>query len=390
MEDFLGYPPPESPPTIVGSTKIKKVTIILCVSITLSLLLLFLLVVVFLYCRCRKVTRNTQHESKPPRNGNLFSIWNYDGNIAYEDIINATEDFDFRYCIGTGGYGSVYKANLPSGKVVALKKLHRLEVKDPAFDKSFKNEAKVLSQIRHRNIVKLYRFCLHKRYMFLVYQYMERGSLFIVLSNDVEAKELNWKKRVNIIKEVTHALSYLHHDCIPTIVHRDMTTNNILLNLELQAFVADFGIARILSPDSSNLTTLASTYGCIALELAYIMVVNEKCDVYSFGVVVLETTMGRHLRELISSLVSSSTQDMMLKDILDPRLSPHINQNIAQSVVLVVTLALACLRSNPKSRPTMKHVSQEFLARRSPLSKPFYAISTQQLMNQEIYVVDKN
>ena len=92
---------------------------------------------------------------------------------------------------------------------------------------------------------------------------MEKGSLFIVLSNDVEAKELNWKKWVNIIKEVAHALSYLHHNCIPTIVHRDLTTNNILLNLELQAFVANFGITRILSPNSSNLTTLAGTYGYI-------------------------------------------------------------------------------------------------------------------------------
>ena len=92
---------------------------------------------------------------------------------------------------------------------------------------------------------------------------MEKGSLFIVLSNDVEAKELNWKKWVNIIKEVAHALSYLHHNCIPTIVHHDMTTNNILLNLELQAFVANFGITRILSPNSSNLTTLAGTYGYI-------------------------------------------------------------------------------------------------------------------------------
>ncbi|KAL4652174.1 hypothetical protein ACB092_01G214200 [Castanea dentata] len=120
------------------------------------------------------------------------------------------------------------------------------------------------------------------------------------------------------------------------------------------------------------------------------MVVNEKCDLYSFGVVVLETIMGRHPAKLISSLASSSARDMMLKDVLDPRLSPNINQSIAQSVVLVVTLALACLCSDPKSRPTMKHVTQEFLARRSPLSKPFYAISMQQLMNQEIYLVDKN
>ena len=87
--------------------------------------------------------------------------------------------------------------------------------------------------------------------------------------------------------------------------------------------------------------------------------------------------MGRHSGELISSIASSYARDMMLKDVLDPRLSPHINQNIANSVVVDVTLALACLHSNPKSRPTMKHVSKEFLVRRLPLSKPFYAISMQ-------------
>ena len=120
------------------------------------------------------------------------------------------------------------------------------------------------------------------------------------------------------------------------------------------------------------------------------MVVNEKCDVYSFGVVVLETIMGRHPGELISSLASSFARHIMLKDVLDPRLSPHINQTIAQNVVSVVTLALACLRSNPKSRPTMKHVSQEILVRKPPLPKPFYEISMWELMNQEIYLVDKN
>ena len=178
--------------------------------------------------------------------------------------LKTSEDFDIRYCIGTGGYGSVYKAMLPSGKVIALKKLHRLESQEPAFDKSFRNEAKVLSKVRHRNIVKLYGYCLHKRCMFLVYEYMEKGSLFYAISNKVKAKELDWKKRVNIIKGIANALSYLHHDCIPTIIHRDLTTSNILLNSELEAFVADFGIARPLNPDSSNLTTLAGTYGYIA------------------------------------------------------------------------------------------------------------------------------
>ncbi|KAM4133395.1 hypothetical protein ACJW30_01G325000 [Castanea mollissima] len=368
------------------STWIKK--FLNLIKILAHVILGFLLLGVgIVFLSRRKVIRNNQNECKAMRNGNLFSIWNYDGNIAFEDIITATEDFDIRYCIGTGGYGSVYKATLPSGKVIALKKLHRLESQEPAFNKSFRNEAKVLSEVCHRNIVKLHGFCLHNRCMFLVYEYIERGSLFYAISNDVEAKELNWKKRVNIIKGIANALSYLHHDCIPTIVHQDLTTSNILLNSDFEAIVADFGIARPLNPDSSNLTTLARTYGYIAPELAYTMVVNEKCDVYSFGVVVLETIIGRHPGELISSLASSSARHIMLKDVLDPRLSPHINQTIAQNVVLVVTLALACLRSNPKSRPRMKHVSQEILVRKPPLLKPFYEISMWELMNQEIYLV---
>ena len=252
-----------SRPNIIGSTRILKhkngTKIIVLITITLGFLLL---IIVFL--SRPKIIRNTEHESKAMKNGDLFSIWNYDGNIAFEDIITATEDFDIRYCIGTGGYGSVYKATLPSGKVIALKKLHHLESEEPAFDKSFRNEAKVLSEVRHRNIVKLYGFCLHKQCMFLIYEYIERGSLLFVLSNDIEAKELNWKKRVNIIKGIANALSYLHHDCIPTIVHRDLTTSNILLNSEFEAFVADFGIARPLNPNSSNITTLAGTYGYIA------------------------------------------------------------------------------------------------------------------------------
>ncbi|KAL2337500.1 hypothetical protein Fmac_011946 [Flemingia macrophylla] len=107
------------------------------------------------------------------KNGNLFSIWNYDGKIAFEDIIEATEDFHIKYCIGTGAYGSVYKAHLPIGNIVALKKLHQMEAQNPSFDKSFRNEIKMLTEIRHKNIIKLYGFCLHNQCMFLVYQYME-------------------------------------------------------------------------------------------------------------------------------------------------------------------------------------------------------------------------
>uniref|UniRef100_F6HV81 non-specific serine/threonine protein kinase n=2 Tax=Vitis vinifera TaxID=29760 RepID=F6HV81_VITVI len=330
--------------------------------------------------------RQLQPESMPvkKRRGDLFSIWDYDGRIAFEDIILATEDFDIRYCIGVGGYGSVYRAQLPSGKVVAVKKLHRSEIDEPTYLRSFKNEVRMLEQIRHRNIVKLHGYCLHNRYMFLIYMYMERGSLYSMLSDEVEAVELDWVKRVNIFKNMAHALSYMHHDCIPPIIHRDISSNNILLDSKLEGFVSDFGTARLLDPDSSNQTLVVGTYGYIAPELACTMVVTEKCDVYSFGVVALETMIGKHPGELITSLSSSLCQDIMLRDVLDSRLSLPEDLQVAKDVVFVILLALKCIHSNPQSRPTMQQVSYKLLSNIPFPKSPFYAISLHELKNQEM------
>ena len=231
---------------------------------TVSLYLLFYLSIFGYLYIFLSANNDVESERTVNRNGDLLSIWNYDGRIAYEDIIKATEDFNIKYCIGTRGYGSVYKAQLPSGNIFALKKLHQLEAKEAALIKSFETEVKVLSEIRHRNILKLHGFCLHKQCMFLVYEYMERGSLYCVLRNDDEAVELNWTKRVNIVKSVAHALSYLHHNFNPPIVHRDISSSNILLNMEFEAFVSDFGTARPLNPNSSHETILAGTYGYVA------------------------------------------------------------------------------------------------------------------------------
>ncbi|KAM7465232.1 hypothetical protein LguiB_012794 [Lonicera macranthoides] len=202
---------------------------IIILPITISLALLIILAHIW-----RKALKN-KSVLVTTKHGNMCSIWNYDGTIAYEDIIRSTNDFDIEHCIRTGGYGSVYRAQLPSGKVVALKKLHRFEAEEPTFDKSFKNEVEMLSNIRHKNIVKLYG-C-----MFLVYEYMERGSLFYALRDDTEAIELDWTTKVSVIKGIAHALSYMHHDCTPPIAHRDISSNNILLNSKQDAFVADFG-----------------------------------------------------------------------------------------------------------------------------------------------------
>ncbi|GLU11112.1 hypothetical protein SLE2022_278790 [Rubroshorea leprosula] len=214
---------------------------------------------------------------------------------------------------------------------------------------------------------------------------MERGSLFCVLRNDEEAMELDWNKRVNVIKNTAHASSYLHHDCIPPILHRDISSNNILLNSKLEAFVSDFGNARLLDPDSSNHTILAGTYGYIAPELAYTMAVTEKCDVYSFGVVALEVLMGRHPGELLTLSSSlSSLQTVMLSDILDTRLSPPKGKNVTQNIVVAAMLAFACLRAKPRFRPTMKFVSQQFFTSQKPLLKPFPVISLLELVNSDL------
>ncbi|KAK8278151.1 hypothetical protein V6Z12_D09G022400 [Gossypium hirsutum] len=302
------------------------------------------------------ILKNNHVSVQPTKNGDLCSIWDYDGKIAYEDIVAATEDFDFRYCIGVGGYGSVYKAKLPS------------EAENPTFDKSFRNEIKFLSEIRHRNIVKLHGFCLHRR-----------SILFCNLRDEVNAVDMDWTKRVEIIKGIAHALSYLHHDCCPPIVHRDISSNNVLLNS-----------TRMLDLDSSNKTIIVGTYGYVAPELAYTMIVTEKCDVYSFGVVALETLMGKHPEEVLSWLSSpSSLVNMKLVDVLDNRLPLPTSQLVTQNLVYVATLAFACLNPQPKPRPTMKEVCEEFLSRHTSLGIPLRMISLLQLMNREMHIGGK-
>ncbi|GKV08694.1 hypothetical protein SLEP1_g20292 [Rubroshorea leprosula] len=387
--DIYGHPlsnPTTLPPFFTQHRKTNnkvlrhiKITLLITISLVLvSLALLFL---------TRRIHRAKSKEVVPSltKNGDIFSLWNFDGRVAYEDIIAATEDFDIKYCIGTGGYGSVYQAQLPNGKVVALKKLHRREAEVPTFYKSFKNEVKMLTEIRHKNIVKLHGFCLHRQCMFLIYEYMERGSLFYILRDNVEAMELDWIKRVNVIKNIAHALYYLHHDCIPPILHRDISSNNILLNSKLEAFVSDFGNARLLDPDSSNYTIRVGTYGYIAPELAYTMAVTEKCDVYSFGVVTLEVLMGRHPGELLT-LVSkpSSLQNVMLSDVLDTRLTPPRSKTVTQSIVVAATLAFACLHAKPKCRPTMKYVSQQVVTFQRQLLKPFPTITLLELVSTDL------
>ncbi|KAI3887900.1 hypothetical protein MKW92_049010 [Papaver armeniacum] len=196
---------------------------------------------------------------------------------------------------------------------------------------------------------------------------MERGSLKNILCDGELSVEFDWSKRARFIKGSANAFAYMHHDCIPAIVHRDISSSNILLDSEYDARVSDFGTARILKPDSSNWTSLAGTYGYVAPELAYTMKVTEKCDVYSFGVIILEVLMGRHPSEIItllsqillpSSSSSNVRKNIRLRDILDQCMGapPDVIQN---EIMCIVKVGLTCLRGDPLSRPTMEEVSAE-------------------------------
>ncbi|KAJ0967367.1 hypothetical protein J5N97_024284 [Dioscorea zingiberensis] len=368
----------QSPWTSRDDAKKHRKTIILAIVPTTSIFFLLFLIlgITMLYFKRKKSIVN---DSTKVVDGHFFSVLKFNGKEAYKEIIDATENFDDKYRIGAGSYGTVYKVTLTSGETFAIKKIPKIE--DQEDEQAFRNEIQALTQIRHRNIVRLYGFGSTNTFNFLAYEYMERGSLGAALRSEEGAMELDWIKRVNIVKDLAEALSYLHHNCDPPIVHRDITSNNILLDEEYKACVADFGVAKFLNPDSSHWSMLAGTHGYMAPELAYVMRVTERCDVYSFGVIALEVMHGIQPGDLINGL----SLGMLVKDILDPRLPVlHLNDQVINQVVTVVMIAMQCIDTNPQSRPTMEQVSQRLS---SPKSLPilniysFGAITLSHLMD---------
>ncbi|KAJ1421471.1 Tyrosine-protein kinase, active site [Sesbania bispinosa] len=277
------------------------------------------------------LTEKEEETQIEQQNGELFSIWSYDGKIIYENIIEATENFDDKYLIAVGGQGCVYKVELPTGMVVAVKKLHSITNEETSTFKAFTSEVQALTELKHRNIVKLYGFCSHSQFSFLVYEFLEGGSLDQILNNETQAMAFDWKRRVNVVKGLANALSYMHHDCSPPIIHRDISSKNVLLDLEYEAHLSDFGTAKFLRPDSCSWTPLVGTFGYIA------------------------------------------------PDLLDERLPQPMN-SIVGEIIMIARLAFTCLSEHPHSRPTMDQVSKELLIGKSPLANWFPMIKLEQLL----------
>ncbi|KAI4332709.1 hypothetical protein L6164_017595 [Bauhinia variegata] len=163
---------------------------------------------------------------------------------------------------------------------------------------------------------------------------MERGSMEDMLKNDREALELDWPKRAEIVKGVAKALSYMHHDCFPPIIHRDISSKNILLSSNLEAHVSELQ------------------------ELAYTTAVTEKCDMFSFGVLALEILMGKHPGELVSFMPTPGVHNISIAEILDPCLSPLTVRPSLKELALIFNLAISCLQTSPQSRPAMRTIAQ--------------------------------
>lgn len=212
------------------------------------------------------------------------------------ELEQATNGFSQRNMIGRGGYGVVYKGTLLDGTQVAVKQLLDLDVQG---DVEFTNEAEIICKIRHRNLLSLRGFCVtseryqgHRRY--LVYDYMSNGSLDDHIFTQNDQKQLSWPQRKNIIIEIAKGLSYLHYGIKPAIFHRDIKSTNILLDADMKARVADFGLAKQNAEGMSHLTTrVAGTHGYLAPEYALYGQLTDKSDVYSFGIVILEIMSGR-------------------------------------------------------------------------------------------------
>lgn len=182
--------------------------------------------------------------------------------LTFHDLVEATKRFHESYVIGKGACGTVYKAVMKSGETIAVKKLASNR-EGNNIENSFRAEISTLGRIRHRNIVKLYGFCYHQGSNLLLYEYMERGSLGELLHGS--ATTLEWSTRFMIALGAAEGLAYLHHDCKPKIIHRDIKSNNILLDENFEAHVGDFGLAKVIDmPQSKSMSAVAGSYGYIA------------------------------------------------------------------------------------------------------------------------------
>ncbi|PSS18997.1 Leucine-rich repeat receptor-like protein kinase [Actinidia chinensis var. chinensis] len=281
-------------------------------------------------------------------------------SFSFEELKKCTNSFSEANVIGSGGYGQVYKGVLHSGRLVAVKRAQRGSMQGGL---EFKTEIELLSRVHHKNVVSLVGFCFEHDEQMLVYEYIPNGSLKESLSGKSGIR-LDWTRRLRIAIGAARGLQYLHELANPPIIHRDIKTNNILLDERLTAKVADFGLSKLMGdPEKGHVTTqVKGTMGYMDPEYYMTQQLTEKSDVYSFGVVMLELITARQPIEKGKYIVREVKQYMdktkllyNLQEILDP----SILVTPLKGLEKFVDLALSCVEDAGAERPKMGDVVKE-------------------------------
>ncbi|KAL6530281.1 hypothetical protein OROHE_014634 [Orobanche hederae] len=284
-------------------------------------------------------------------------------SFTADDILECLNTTD--KIIGMGSTGTVYKAEMPGGEIVAVKKLWWKNKENIGIRRGVLAEVDVLSNVRHRNIVRLLGCCSNNQCTLLLYEYMPNGSLDDLLhgKNKVDNLVADWVTRYKIALGVAQGICHLHHDCDPAIVHRDLKPGNILLDAGMEARVADFGVAKLIQSDESMMSVIAGSYGYIAPEYAYTLQVDEKSDIYSYGVVLMELLTGKRSvdsefgdgNSIVDWVKSTIKTKSNLIDVLDKNAGASC-VSVREEMMLLLRVALLCTSRNPAERPSMRDV----------------------------------
>ncbi|KAD5802683.1 hypothetical protein E3N88_14043 [Mikania micrantha] len=318
----------------------------------------------------RSATTWKIEKEKEPLSINVATFQRQLRKLKFSQLIEATNGFSSESLIGCGGFGEVFRAKLKDGSSVAIKKLVRLSCQG---DREFMAEMETLGKINHKNLVPLLGYCKIGEERLLVYEFMEFGSLDEMLHrrsmHDASNRRiLSWEERKKIARGAAKGLCFLHHNCIPHIIHRDMKSSNVLLDHEMEAHVSDFGMARLINALDTHLSvsTLAGTPGYVPPEYYQSFRCTAKGDVYSLGVVFLELLSGKRPTDKedfgdtnLVGWTKMKVREGKSREVIDPELLPKHEEHEKESVkelARFLEITLQCVDDFPSRRPNMLQV----------------------------------